>query len=486
MTETGQVPGEGLPESAGVDQQGVPAPGAYTYLDPAEAVTEDDELLLMPGSQGAWGQPQAAAFAGAPQPQQPGPAAVHEPGPHEMAGRDSGHHDLGALQMPQAAAPAAGQSQGGPRRPLHMGPPVPEAGTGPVRSLADRGPAQATPPHAMPLHQSGPPTVGPEYLDVPPQGAAPWQPAGVQAEPQQAGYEQPVEAPVAPVAPAAPAMPAETVVPDPTAPYADGSGQPGQFPQPQMPGGGQEFQPAPEQPVAAYAGQPEQASYAAAPQPQQAQPFVGEQTIGQFVPVEGQVPTTPHLAPTPPRAMVVPPLPEASVAPEPVDGSAAEPVAETGAGQPLPEPAAEPVREQRVQEQPIPDQQAADQPVVDQQVPDHQIPDDQSVPQPAEEHPPVLPVQEQVQAQELPLQEQAPVQEAQPGQPQELQEPQDDARAQGPQVQEPQPEPAEAAAQDAADAVDAADVPAGPEAVTGEPQPVAEQPAPALDGLDAP
>ena len=40
MTDTGQVPGEGLPESAGMGEQpGVPAPGAYTYL--SETAAED-------------------------------------------------------------------------------------------------------------------------------------------------------------------------------------------------------------------------------------------------------------------------------------------------------------------------------------------------------------------------------------------------------------------------------------------------------------
>lgn len=54
MTDTGQVPGEGLPENAGmVEQPGIPAPGAYTFLDPSEHTTEDDDLLLMPGAQGA-------------------------------------------------------------------------------------------------------------------------------------------------------------------------------------------------------------------------------------------------------------------------------------------------------------------------------------------------------------------------------------------------------------------------------------------------
>ncbi|MGW0119263.1 nicotinate-nucleotide--dimethylbenzimidazole phosphoribosyltransferase [Streptomyces sp. NPDC003327] len=353
MTDTGQVPGEGLPENAGmVEQPGIPAPGAYTFLDPSENAAEDDDLLLMPGAQGAWsehppgavpappvavpappvapglpeqalphqGVPHApAAHAEAPEPQAAPaappqavaptgdpltdplpdpltgplpdpltgpyqesavladqltapasatppqgvplapqqvqgtpahgvPLAPQEPaatahgyepgildtGAHEAAGRDSGSVDLGGVRVPPpAAAP--------PRRPLHMGPPVPE-GTGVVRSLADRGPAaapvpQPAPVHAaapapepvvatatapMPVRNPGPPTTGPEYFDIAqdqqlaPQGAEPWA-----AQPQ-----APQEAPE---------FPAETVVP----------------------------------------------------------------AAGQFVQVEGSVPTAPHLAPTP-------------------------------------------------------------------------------------------------------------------------------------------------------------------------------------------
>ncbi|RST24751.1 hypothetical protein EF908_03570, partial [Streptomyces sp. WAC04770] len=66
MTDTGQIPGEGLPENAGmVEQPGIPAPGAYTFLDPSEHAPEDDDLLLMPASQGAWSDPQTVQ----PQPQ---------------------------------------------------------------------------------------------------------------------------------------------------------------------------------------------------------------------------------------------------------------------------------------------------------------------------------------------------------------------------------------------------------------------------------
>ncbi|MFD8420985.1 nicotinate-nucleotide--dimethylbenzimidazole phosphoribosyltransferase [Streptomyces sp. NPDC059466] len=176
MTDTGQVPGEGLPENAGmVEQPGAPAPDAYTFLDPSENHAEDDDLLLMPGAQGAWGNE-----VGPPAPQPP----VHEPGPHETAGRDSGSVDLSAVR---GAGPATAAQPVTPRRPLHLGPPTPDVSAGPVRSLADRGPASAplaTPAHAMnpatPVRHAGPPTTGPEYLDVPqlseipPQGAVPW------------------------------------------------------------------------------------------------------------------------------------------------------------------------------------------------------------------------------------------------------------------------------------------------------------------------
>ncbi|MEU6962420.1 nicotinate-nucleotide--dimethylbenzimidazole phosphoribosyltransferase [Streptomyces chrestomyceticus] len=208
MTDTGQVPGEGLPENAGA-QPGQPqpaavpppadagptqppgtpqAPDAYTFLDPADAGAEDDDLLLMPGAQGAWGseqqhhQPQypqqAQPAQAAPQqtvPEQAGPydsaplgAMAYEPvppeaGDHESGGRDSASVDLGGVRVPPPAAPQ--QAPAPPRRPLHMGPPVPDATGGVVRSLADRGPAGA-PPSSPVRGNPGPPTTGPEYLDV--------------------------------------------------------------------------------------------------------------------------------------------------------------------------------------------------------------------------------------------------------------------------------------------------------------------------------
>lgn len=162
MTDTGQVPGEGLPESAGmVEQPGAPAHGAYAYL--SETTAEDEDLLLLPGAQSAWGNEVA------PPAPEPVVETVHEPGPHETAGRDSGSVDLSAVRLPGPSAP-----QAAPRRPLHLGPPIPDASASPVRSLADRGPAGA------PVRQTGVSASGPEYLDapqlrdMPPQGASPW------------------------------------------------------------------------------------------------------------------------------------------------------------------------------------------------------------------------------------------------------------------------------------------------------------------------
>ncbi|MFE9496446.1 nicotinate-nucleotide--dimethylbenzimidazole phosphoribosyltransferase [Streptomyces collinus] len=199
MTDTGQIPGEGQPESAGmVEQPGASAHGgAYTYL--SEAPAEDEDLLL-PGAQGAWGNEVP------PPAPEPVVEAVHEPGPHETAGRDSGSVDLNGVRLPSAPAsvppspilsaphdPVAAAQP--PRRPLHLGPPIPDASASPVRSLADRGPAGA------PVRQPGPAPAGPEYLDaqplrdMAPQNAAPWGAAPAVA---QVGAEAPAAETVSP------------------------------------------------------------------------------------------------------------------------------------------------------------------------------------------------------------------------------------------------------------------------------------------------
>ncbi|SMF24302.1 nicotinate-nucleotide--dimethylbenzimidazole phosphoribosyltransferase [Streptomyces sp. Amel2xC10] len=227
MTDTGQIPGEGSPENAGmVEQPGASGHGAYTYL--SETTAEDEDLLLLPGAQSAWGNEVAPP---APEPvvetvHTPGPldagapdagtvpdagapdaaaaaaaAASHEPGPHETAGRDSGSVDLSGVRLPGPATPPPA-----PRRPLHLGPPIPDASASPVRSLADRGPAGA------PVRHPGAAAPGPEYLDIPQlretpaQGAAPWPaPGAAQAAAHTTAH---------PAAhPAAPAAAAQVVAP---------------------------------------------------------------------------------------------------------------------------------------------------------------------------------------------------------------------------------------------------------------------------------
>ncbi|WAL94395.1 nicotinate-nucleotide--dimethylbenzimidazole phosphoribosyltransferase [Streptomyces sp. Je 1-369] len=475
MTDTGQVPGEGLPEGAGNDvpsgpvqgmgaqQPGVPAPGAYPYADPAAvpvaapaaAPADEDDLLLMPGAQGAWGEGLAAQGGYAGQPAH----AAHQPGPHETSGRDSGSVDLNGVRLP-GSMPAP--SHPGPaRRPLHhgpSGPAVPDGSGSPVRSLADRGPA--------PTRHAGPPT-GPEYLDIPrddaglplpgpqlgeipPQGGTPWGSPQEQTAPEAyaapaetvvpqvpqategaegavatevpvgtgapdvagdasvASAPQTTEAPQAqdsvpfalpteaPEAPVASQAPVAAPVDAPAFPHAAdaGAGQADPVAQQgadlgQVPSEEQQFSVA-EQPVFAQAvpagvGQPAFAVASAQPwdgaqlphAPEAVQPGFAPEArhaapgphhpegqpaqgpaapvdaplpggldgaqdpapIGRFVPVDGTVPTTPHLAPTPPHPLVVPqeapavqPVPEAEGA-EATEGAPSEaapaPTAET-------------------------------------------------------------------------------------------------------------------------------------------------------------
>ncbi|MFF1482679.1 nicotinate-nucleotide--dimethylbenzimidazole phosphoribosyltransferase [Streptomyces sp. NPDC058301] len=363
MTDTGQVPGEGLPEDAGmVEQPGVPAPGAYTFLDPSDGSAlgaDDDDLLLMPGAQGAWIDPQSApAPLAAPVPvpspahgahAAPAPEQPAEPGAHEAGGRDSGSVDLGAVRTASATPPPA-------RRPLHLGPPVPDATGGVVRSLADRGPAAGAQTAPAPAPVPGPATTGPEYLDVPreeaaapvsgpqlselpPQGATPWEPMAPQeaVEAVAVPEPQPAPQPVEGVRQAEP-VPAEAAQPQALQPQPSLA-----QPEPQQSPNGlvsaaETVVPEELAPVGAPVGAPAHALAAEQPSPvaapvAQASPVVSAAAVqppavGQFVPVEGSVPTGPHLAPSP----VEPVAPDAEHAPVPAPevapAPAAEPVAE--------------------------------------------------------------------------------------------------------------------------------------------------------------
>ncbi|MFF3324216.1 nicotinate-nucleotide--dimethylbenzimidazole phosphoribosyltransferase [Streptomyces sp. NPDC002889] len=182
----------GVPEAAAYGEEPlVQAQGTMSVVPgvaPAEAVVVEQ------------GAPQAAAPVVA----EP-PASAHEAGAHEAGGRDSGAVDLGGVREP-AAATSAMPTPPPSRRPLHMGPPVPDNSGGVVRSLADRGPAD-TPPHAMAVRSTpAPPVSGLEYLDAPRDDAAAMLPGPQLGEiPPQAGIPWDPQPPVY----------AETVVPQP-------------------------------------------------------------------------------------------------------------------------------------------------------------------------------------------------------------------------------------------------------------------------------
>ncbi|WP_225799532.1 nicotinate-nucleotide--dimethylbenzimidazole phosphoribosyltransferase [Streptomyces sp. NK15101] len=380
MTDTGQVPGEGLPENAGmVEQPGIPAPDAYTFLDPSGHTTEDDDLLLMPGAQGAWSEhppgvvpappvavpappappvvpnqgvphaavpeaqvpmgdpltdplpdpltgplPDGVALADvltAPQGQTPPqgvplgtpahgvPVATehgYEPGILDTGAHEAAGRDTGSVDLGGVRTPPPATAPTPPpaRRPLHMGPPVPDTSGGVVLSLADRGPAAAPAPAPQPA---------------------------------------PAPEPVVATAPAP--MPARNPGPPTTGP--------------------EYFEIAQDQQLAPQGAEP----WVAQPQ-EAAAPQAPAETVvppaAQFVQVEGSVPTTPHLAPSPaaeapqaaeptPVAEQAPvadqaPAEEPSLPAEPVAETPVEPVAEAPAEAVEPAAAIEAVVEQPVAE----------------------------------------------------------------------------------------------------------------------------------------
>ncbi|WP_030849544.1 nicotinate-nucleotide--dimethylbenzimidazole phosphoribosyltransferase [Streptomyces griseus] len=393
MTDTGQIPGEGLPENAGmVEQPGVPAPDAYTYLDPSEHAPEDDDLLLMPASHGAWGEPQAAPAPAQAQPA--APTAVAQPAPqhqrqtpaqqarpaqapagphttHESGGRDSGHVDLNGVRVP-APAPAPVGTPAPARRPLHRGPAAPEAPTyggtqgGVVRSLADRGPAGAT-RTAAPSRPAGPqaggaerpeapaeaPSAlpGPQLGEIPPQAGAPWGAPQPEATPEAAPVpEQPVaEAGQAAAEPEQTAVEPGQTVAEPVA--AEQTAAPSTAVEPSA-----EEAPQPEQavePSAEEAPQPEQAVEAGRP-------------VAGPAPVEQPVVADPAAAPAEAPAAVEAEQPagatEEDVTERPAqsaqaaapEGTAEQPAAPAPAAQPEPAAVAEQPEPVGVAEQPEP------------------------------------------------------------------------------------------------------------------------------------
>ncbi|MEW2070220.1 nicotinate-nucleotide--dimethylbenzimidazole phosphoribosyltransferase [Streptomyces sp. NPDC007346] len=268
MTDTGQIPGEGLPENAGmVEQPGIPAPDAYTFLDPSEHAPEDDDLLLMPASQGAWSDPQpvqpqaapqTAPAAAQPAPEQagqaPAPAPAVPPAPEHAAaqqfpdqrqpqyatqpqvpaqgqeaqlpaeahgtqvsaGRDTGSVDLDGVRIP-APAPAPVQT------PTPVG--AHAQAPAPARRPLHRGPASAEAPSYGGGTQGG--GVVRSLADRGPAGAVRTAPPARHASPPPAGPEY-VHAPVG-EAPVLPGPQLGEIPPQGAAPW----GPPPQQPQPE-------------------------------------------------------------------------------------------------------------------------------------------------------------------------------------------------------------------------------------------------------------
>ncbi|WP_030695488.1 nicotinate-nucleotide--dimethylbenzimidazole phosphoribosyltransferase [Streptomyces albidoflavus] len=407
MTDTGQIPGEDFPGNAGAVPQQGSVPGT------THAPRRGEDELLMPSAQGAWGEypasewstgqfpaddgqqhatgqyatgheqpyaadPQQYAAEGQPyatgqapeaEPQPPYTEAHepqnHEAGAHERAGRDSGAVDVSAVRAAEAAQTPP------PRRPLHMGPPVPGGTSGSqVRSLADRGPAA----HPAPARQTGPATTGPEYFDQPdpatlpgPQlGALPetdpawtggqdasWStgqhasygdaaPVGPAYAPDHSGHT-PLPAQPEAAAQDTPQAPHTEAQPFPEAPdasaatYQDACGMPEHVPAGQDPAAapvelpGQRTGAAPEAEAEATAPvEPQEAPVADNPAAEQPVQPPADASLGQFVAVPGAVPTDGHLAPaetlpewgTPPAGVPVEAVAEAASAPAPVEVAA--------------------------------------------------------------------------------------------------------------------------------------------------------------------
>ncbi|MFI6155372.1 nicotinate-nucleotide--dimethylbenzimidazole phosphoribosyltransferase [Kitasatospora sp. NPDC051170] len=179
------VPAPGLPGDGWTVDQGAPRP-AFHFLDQPDGLDEEEDVLLMPGPQGSWGEPAVAApVEHAPQAQQVPQAPQVEGMPVEpswppvdpplLGGPEHGQQPVHAVpvqpQAPQLVTPLQAQ-----RRPLHAGPPIPDpsmmTGQVPVRSLADRGPSQGgTPAHGIPVvgPGQGTPAHGVPVV-APPQG----------------------------------------------------------------------------------------------------------------------------------------------------------------------------------------------------------------------------------------------------------------------------------------------------------------------------
>ncbi|MFD6802254.1 nicotinate-nucleotide--dimethylbenzimidazole phosphoribosyltransferase [Streptomyces cyaneofuscatus] len=161
MTDTGRIPGEGLPENAGmVEQPGIPAPDAYTFLDPSEHAPEDDDLLLMPTSQGAWSDPQTVQTPAAPQAQAAPALAPQAPAAQPSAAQAPAAQPLTAHGPAAQASAAPAPEQAAQQFPTQQQPQYATQPQVPAQGQEARLPAEA---HGT--HESGGRDTGSVDLD---------------------------------------------------------------------------------------------------------------------------------------------------------------------------------------------------------------------------------------------------------------------------------------------------------------------------------
>lgn len=243
MTDTGRIPDVAQPERAGAapgehDRQGAPAPAAFPFPGQADdAGDPEDEDLLMPGANGAWGDAVVAPRPpGAPGPDAAG--AVPVPAAPAPEAADAAE----AAAVPGFVAPAAGPGappSGSPVTPPPTPAPTPAAapgpgpGPGPGDAGADPAPAAAPPPAAVRVPVTGTPPAGTPAAQDPPPPVPPAtdpspgeDPAGGTAPggPPPAGPAAPPHPAPAPPHPA-PALPHPAPAAGPSHP-ADPAGQP--------------------------------------------------------------------------------------------------------------------------------------------------------------------------------------------------------------------------------------------------------------------
>ncbi|MBQ1122077.1 nicotinate-nucleotide--dimethylbenzimidazole phosphoribosyltransferase [Streptomyces sp. B15] len=329
--EGGQLPGDAYAVN-GHAQHGYD-PQEAAYAQHAQGAPQPSPQADQPDQP----QPDAGA-APAAQPEAEGEAV---PGPHETDGRDSGSLDVSAVRTPQqphgapASTPGTPGQQSAPgqgaRRPLHLGPPVPEQ-SGTVRPLSERAAAQAAPaaPQAAPV-QGAPTTLpGAQPVAAPSDGRLPAEQAEQAPAPQDAtgaGRQPTAPAVMDPQNAAAPApeQPAEQAA-DTPAPES----QPQPRPEDQQPGDGRPAQ-ATEAAQAPAAPQSEaQPQEPAQPQAQQVTAPVAEEPLpgpqlGQLPPQQDGWVTQPAAVQSDP-AVPTEPTPQdataaaAAPAPAPEDG----------------------------------------------------------------------------------------------------------------------------------------------------------------------